>query len=235
MDAPRPPSRQDAVPDPSKPTVQQQREARRAEKVAGLQKQLATQRRNRRIGIGAAIVAGVAVLSLAVGFIVVGSTPKPNPDDIDIAGLTEFPGLTSVHVGPEPVDYEAAYDMNPPAGGDHYATWLNCGVYEQPQPNENAVHALEHGAVWVTYDPEALDDAEIASLRDAVPSTYSVLSPFPGLPAPVVISAWGAQVQLEGVDDPRMQSFISKYWKSASAPEPGAPCTGGLDGAGRIA
>ena len=229
------PSRQDAVPDPSKPSVKQQREARRADKVAALQKQLATGRRNRRIGIGAAIVAGVAVLSLAIGFIVVGSTPPPNPDDIDIADIIEFPGLSAVHVGPEAVDYEAKYDMNPPAGGDHFAAWLNCGVYDQPQPSENAVHALEHGAVWVTYDPEALDDSAVESLRGSVPSTYSVLSPFPGLPAPVVISAWGVQVRLDGVDDPRMQSFIEKYWKSASAPEPGAPCTGGLDGEGRIA
>ena len=223
------------MPDPSKPPVKQQREARRANKVAELQKQLAAQRRNRRIGIGAAIVAGLAVLSLAIGFIVVGSAPRPNPDDIDIAGITEFPGLSAVHVGPEAVDYEAKYDMKPPAGGDHFAAWLNCGVYDQPQPSENAVHALEHGAIWVTYDPEALDDSEVESLRGAVPSTYSVLSPFPGLPAPVVISAWGAQVQLDGADDTRLQSFIEKYWKSASAPEPGAPCTGGLDGAGRIA
>ena len=223
------------MPDPSKPPVKQQREARRANKVAELHKQLAAQRRNRRIGIGAAIVAGLAVLSLAIGFIVVGSAPRPNPDDIDIAGITEFPGLSAVHVGPEAVDYEAKYDMKPPAGGDHFAAWLNCGVYDQPQPSENAVHALEHGAIWVTYDPEALDDSEVESLRAAVPSTYSVLSPFPGLPAPVVISAWGAQVQLDGADDTRLQSFIEKYWKSASAPEPGAPCTGGLDGAGRIA
>ncbi len=139
-----------------------------------------------------------------------------------------------MHVGPDPVDYEAEYDMNPPAGGDHYAAWLNCGIYDEPQENENAVHSLEHGAVWVTYDPDALSDDEISTLRNEVPSTYSVLSPYPDLPAPVVISAWGAQVQLDGVDDPRLQSFIQKYWKSAAAPEPGALCTGAVDGPGLV-
>lgn len=222
------------MPDPSKPTVKQQRESRRAHKVAVLQKQLSAQRRHRRIGIGAAIVGGIAVLSLVIAFVVVGATPKLNPNDITIAGVRDFPGLTSVHVGPDPVDYQAKYEMNPPAGGDHFAAWLNCGIYDQPQANENAVHSLEHGAVWVTYNPDALGDAEITSLRDKVPSTYSVLSPYPGLPAPVVISAWGAQVQLDGVDDPRLQSFIQKYWKSPSAPEPGALCTGAIDGPGRI-
>ena len=39
------------MPDPAKPTVKQQRDARRAEKVAAMQKQMATQKRNQRIGL----------------------------------------------------------------------------------------------------------------------------------------------------------------------------------------
>ena len=219
------------MPDPAKPTVKQQRDARRAEKVAAMQKQMAAQKRNQRIGLIAGITGGV--LALVIGFVVVGSTPKPDPDDIEIEGLKTFGTLAATHVDTA-VDYEADYDMNPPAGGNHNAAWLNCGVYDQPQQNENAVHALEHGAVWVTYDPDALSEADIEKLRDEVPSTYSILSPYPGLPAPVVISAWSAQVQLDGVDDPRLDTFVQKYWKSASAPEPGASCTGALDGPGKI-
>ena len=221
------------MPDPSKPTVKQQRDARRAEKVAAMQKQMAAQKRNQRIGLIAGITGGVLVLALVIGFVVVGSTPKADPDDIEIEGLATFGTLAATHVDTA-VDYEADYDMNPPAGGNHNAAWLNCGVYDQPQQNENAVHALEHGAVWVTYDPDALSEAEVETLRNEVPSTYSILSPYPGLPAPVVISAWSAQVQLHGVDDPRLDSFVQKYWKSASAPEPGASCTGAIDGPGKI-
>lgn len=217
---------------PENLTTKQQREARRAEKVAAMKKQMATQKRNRRIGIIASIVGGVAVLSLVIGFVIVGSTPKANPDDITIEGLKTFPGLTAVHVTTA-VDYKADYGMDPPAGGNHNAVWLNCGVYDQPQQNENATHSLEHGAVWVTYDP-SLSEADVTALRDAMPSTYAILSPYPNLPAPVVASAWGAQVQLDGVDDPRLAQFIQKYWKSASAPEPGAACTGALDGPGRV-
>jgi len=200
-----------------------------------MKKQMATQRRNQRIGLISAIVGAVAVLALVIGFIVVGSTPKPSPDDIEIEGLQNFgTTLAGVHVGPEPVDYEEKYDMNPPAGGDHYAAWLNCGIYTEPQVNENAVHSLEHGAVWVTYDPDEVDAAGVEALRSALPGTYSILSPYPGLPSPVVVSAWNAQVELDGPDDDRLEPFIQKFWKSAAAPEPGASCSGAIDGPGRV-
>ncbi|CAN5200904.1 DUF3105 domain-containing protein [soil metagenome] len=221
------------MPDPAKPTVKQQRDARRAEKVAAMQKQMAAQKRNQRIGIIAAITGGVLVLALVVTFVIVGSTPKPDPSDIEIEGLKTFGTLTATHVDGT-VDYQAEYGMDPPAGGNHNAVWLNCGVYDQPQENEHAVHALEHGAVWITYDPDALSESEVETLRSEAPSTYSIVSPYPGLPAPVVISAWSAQVQLDGVDDPRLEQFVQKYWKAATAPEPGAACTGALDGPGKI-
>lgn len=124
--------------------------------------------------------------------------------------------------------------MTPPAGGDHAAAWLTCGVYNQPQPNENAVHSLEHGAVWVTYNPDKVDSAGLDKLRSVLPSTYVILSPFEGLDAPVVASAWGAQVKLDGPDDERLELFLQKYWKSPAAPEPGALCSGAFTGPGKV-
>lgn len=221
------------MPDPSKPTVKQQRDARRSEKVAAMQKQMARQKRNQRIGLIGGIVGGVLVLALIVTFVVVSATPKVDPSAIKIDGVKTFGTLAGTHVEGT-VDYEADYGMNPPAGGNHNAVWLNCGVYDQPQENEHAVHALEHGAVWITYDPDALTADQISTLRNETPTTYAVLSPYPNLPAPVVISAWSAQVQLDGVDDPRLDQFIKKYRLAETAPEPGALCTGGLDGPGKL-
>jgi len=222
------------VPTPSEPklTVKQQRELRRAEKVAAMKQQQAKQKRNQLIGLIAASAGALAVVALIV-VVVTSSTPRLAPEDIVIEGLEEFPGVPATHVDTA-VDYEADYDMNPPAGGNHAAAWLNCGVYAEPQQSENAVHSLEHGAVWVTYDPSAVDEAGVNALRDAVPSTYIILSPFEGLPTPVVASAWGAQVALDGPSDERLDLFIQKYWKSADAPEPGALCSGAIDGPGRV-
>jgi len=219
---------------PSNPSVKEQREAKRAAKVAILKKQQAKEKRNRRIGIVAASVGAVAVVALIISFVVVNAVPEVSRDDIAITDLETFEGVPAVHVATA-VDYETDYNMNPPAGGNHNQAWLNCGVYTEPQQNENAVHSLEHGAVWVTYDPDALSDDEIATLRDSIPSTYMLLTPYPDLPAPVVASAWANQVQLDGVDDPRLGEFIEKFRQSPDAPEPGAACTGAIDGPGKIA
>jgi hypothetical protein len=124
------------------------------------------------------------------------------------------------------------YAQSPPAGGVHHPTWLNCGIYDQPVPNVYAVHALEHGAVWVTYRPDIGAEA-LATLRGHLPSSYVVLSPYAGLPSPIVLSAWNAQLRLESPDDPRLPQFFEEYWRNQNVPEPGALCTGGLDGPGR--
>ncbi|WP_240034866.1 DUF3105 domain-containing protein [Glaciihabitans arcticus] len=223
-------------------TVKQQRDARRAEKVAVLKKKQASERRNRIIGWSVGGVLGAGAIAAIVILIISTSTPRVDPGSIEIEGLKTFDLEQGVHVDltaegtisatPPTVDYQTEYGMNPPAGGNHWAAWLNCGAYTEPQQNERAVHALEHGAVWVTYNPDELDATRIAELRGEMPDTYIVFSPYPDLPAPIVLSAWGAQVQVDTPDDERIEQFLSKYWKSADAPEPGAACTGGIDGPG---
>ena len=225
----------DGNPMPSEMSAKQQRDARRAEKVATHRKADAARKRGRVIAIIASAVVAVGILALIVTVVMTSATPKADPASIQIKNLTTFDDLGSevgLHVDGTQVDYEQKYGMNPPAGGEHWSSWLNCGVYSQPQQSENAVHALEHGALWVTYDPDALSEADVQTLRDELPATYVVLSPYPGLPAPVVASGWENQIKLDGVDDPRLAAFVAKFWKSADAPEPGAPCTGGVDGPG---
>jgi hypothetical protein len=131
------------------------------------------------------------------------------------------------------VDGPVAYPQTPPVGGDHAPRWQNCGSYSEPISTEAGVHALEHGAVWITYQP-SLDPAAIAML-DALAerSDYVLLSPWPDdLPAPIVASAWGAQLPLESADDPRLVAFLTEYIQALSAPEPGAPCSGGIGAPG---
>jgi hypothetical protein len=124
---------------------------------------------------------------------------------------------------------DVSYAQTPPVGGDHNPSWLNCGVYTRPVPEELAVHSLEHGAVWVTYRRDLPAD-QVARLTEQLPDTYVVVSPHDDLPAPVVASAWGTQLALTGVDDPRLEPFVREYRQGPQTPEPGAACTGGSDG-----
>jgi hypothetical protein len=121
------------------------------------------------------------------------------------------------------------YSETPPVGGPHDPVWDDCGVYDAPPRNENAVHDLEHGTVWITYRP-GLAPADVQTLEDALGTVESgkiMLSPYPDLPAPVVITVWNAQLELTGADDPRLQTFVGFYGDGHTAPEPLATCKGG--------
>lgn len=216
-------------------STKQRRAASRAHKVEAYQREQRAQQRRRRIAIVSGAVGGAAVIALLVTFIATASEPAQRPQDIAIADLTEFDNLPATHVGPAPVDYEAEYGMQPPAGGNHFQAWLNCGIYSEPQPNENAVHSLEHGAVWVTYNPDTVSEQQLETLRAQVPDQYVIVSPYPGLETPFAVSAWGAQITMDSPSDPRLSQFINRYWKSPAAPEPGASCTGAFEGPGRVA
>jgi hypothetical protein len=214
-------------------TVKQQRDARRAEKVAALKQQQQRSKRNRLIAILGGAVAAAAVLALVIVLVVVNSTPTVKAPAEAFDGERTWDDLPSTHVSTQ-VDYQEKYDMLPPAGGDHAAAWLNCGVYEEVVPEVNAVHSLEHGAVWVTYDADALDADELDALRASVPATYTIVSPYEGLATPITLSAWGVQLQLEELDQAKIDDFLEKYWQSPDAPEPGASCSGALDGPGKV-
>ena len=112
-------------------------------------------------------------------------------------------------------------------GGEHFPVPGTCGFYESnPPTDELLVHDLEHGAVWIAYDPE-LDDAQKATLRDLVAQQAKVIAtPYPDLASPVVVSAWGRQLALDSADDTRLAQFITTYRNSADAPEPAAACQG---------
>ncbi len=127
------------------------------------------------------------------------------------------------------VDGEVLYEQIPPVGGPHNEIWQSCGYYPEPIYNWHGVHSLEHGAVWITYDPD-LPEQDIEKLKDLANQSYVLVSPYPGMDAPVVASVWGKQLKFDGADDSRLEPFIREYRRNpGNTPEPGALCTLGAE------
>jgi hypothetical protein len=132
--------------------------------------------------------------------------------------------LTSDHVtGP------VKYKINPPVGGNHNANWQRClgDVYNAPIASEHAVHAEEHGAVWVTYNPSKVSKADIDTLAKKVRGhDYTLMSPFPDLDKPISVQTWGYQLKVDKASDPRIDQFI-KALREVSQKEKQATCSSG--------
>jgi hypothetical protein len=173
-------------------------------------------------GAAAVVLFAVAVLTYAV-------TRPDRADAQRVSSPDEIEGVTDHDYAPgthttEPV----AYTENPPVGGPHDPVWADCtgAVYAVEIRHENAVHSLEHGAVWVTYDPEQVDADGADTLAGLVEGRPGVmLSPDAGQERPIAVQAWGHQLFVDSPDDPRIWQFVDlMVIHPEFTPEPGAPC-----------
>ncbi|KZM76057.1 DUF3105 domain-containing protein [Nocardia terpenica] len=185
--------------------------------------------------VGAAVVIVVLIGALAAYLV-----PKYE-DKADVEKFTptaakkdpssQIPGVITkeyqagLHVGPT---QRVAYDMSPPMGGPHDASWATCTgvVYAKAIRTENAVHSLEHGAIWIAYNPDRIDGAALDTLKQKVQGKPAMLlSPYPGLDTPISVQAWGHQLKLASADDKRINEFISALrLNQYTYPEVGADC-----------
>jgi len=169
------------------------------------------------IALAAIGVAIVVALAVAVPMLVTDEPSVPS----DLNAVRSYDDLKVDHT-PDDVDYP----QSPPVGGPHAPVWLDCGVYDEPVREENAVHDLEHGTVWISYNPD-LDADDVAELADQLPQN-GIMAPYPGLTVPVVVTVWGRQLELAGADDARLALFIRTYGGGETAPEASVTCAGGV-------
>lgn len=151
-----------------------------------------------------------------------------------ISGIKNYRKTDSAKLSRNHVEGTVNYFTTPPVGGNHNAVWTQCmgNVYTAQVPNENAVHSLEHGAVWVTYDPSRLSASQVATLASKVQGgQYVFMSQYPGQGSAISLQAWGYQLKVDSVTDPRIDQFITDLKVNASM-ESGAECTGGTTATG---
>ncbi|MCQ9136025.1 DUF3105 domain-containing protein [Streptomyces hilarionis] len=198
--------------------------------------ELARERRNRFLVIAGSVVAVAALV--AGGVFVVKSQSKDEGSADAKASSADGKFATGADgvrtwkgkLGRTHVTKRVHYPTVPPVGGDHNQVWMNCDgdVYTKAVDDMNAVHSLEHGAVWVTYNAKA-PKADVAALAAKVEKTpYTLMSPDDDQADPIMLTAWGHQRTVTGASDPNVDTFLEKFVQGAQTPEPGAACTGGL-------
>lgn len=200
-----------------RPTKQERREEARRER-AELARRKARHDLYRRVWMFIGLLAGVTAIG---AFFLLGGEEDTGPARPP-RGVQDFEVASRSHV-----DGPLQYPQDPPVGGDHASQWITCDVYDQPIPTENAVHSLEHGAVWITYSPDVPPD-QARALADLAGGGYVIVSPYLTLDVPVAASSWGHQLRVESPNDPRLEEFVRAFAQGPDTPELGAPCTGGL-------
>ena len=189
-------------------------------------------------GLIAAAVAVVVFAGAVIGYAVY-AVDKSREDDITAADQIQGVQAFDYAAGQQHVTENVTYTENPPVGGPHDPYWADCTgtVYDIDIRHENAVHALEHGAVWITYDPDVVSDDDVAALADVVQGNSGLmLSPYAGLASasdlgtPISLESWNHRLGVDSADDPRIQQYVDFFTYGTDAdgtslyPEVGASC-----------
>ena len=205
------------------------------------------------VTIGAVVV--VLALAAGIFFVVFNKTRENNaaqdalapwtPSESNQDPSTAIPGIyvgaatpATAETPASYVDYKAAihitadqrvaYNRYPPVGGPHDGTWANCNgiVYGTAVRTENMVHTLEHGAVWITYNPDTITPEDLATLTALVDGQpFTTLSPYPGLDSTISLQAWAHQLKVDTASDERVKQFITALRQNRWVyPETGATC-----------
>jgi hypothetical protein len=179
-------------------------------------------------GLIAAALAVVLFAAAAITYAVV-QVNKANEGKVESVDEIEGIQTYDYSAGQEHVTTPVDYQESPPVGGPHAPPpdWADCTgtVYTVDIRHENAVHSLEHGAVWITYDPDEVSDADVETLAKLADESGRMLSPYAGLDSPISIQSWNHQLKVDSAQDERLKQFADLLTYNAEFfPEPGASC-----------
>lgn len=107
----------------------------------------------------------------------------------------------------------ASYNSNPPTSGDHYAVPAPTGFYDKELPDEQMVHNLEHGHVWISYKPNL--SPEVIKVLEGFAGGNTIVAPRSANDFDIALAGWGRldkfNIENGQVDKQRVKDFISRY------------------------
>jgi hypothetical protein len=176
------------------------------------------------------IAGAVVVVLFAVAVIGYAVVRVNEANEGRITAADQLSGLQTFEyaAGQEHVTTPVSYEQTPPVGGPHDYEWADCTgtVYDVDIRHENAVHSMEHGATWISYDPARVGEDDVATLADLVEGTSGLmLSPNEGQPSPISLQSWNHQLSVDSVTDERIQQYTDfMTFNDEFYPEVGASC-----------
>ena len=135
------------------------------------------------------------------------------------------PGVEQSDHGREHVDSKKYGGDQPPTSGAH-ANPVSWGVYDTEIRDDEALHNLEHGGVYVSYHPDLPED-EVDKLKALLFAPYSdsefqprkiIMAPRENNKAPIVLSSWLRSEKLENFDAEKIKEYVTR--NTGKSPEP---------------
>lgn len=126
-------------------------------------------------------------------------------------------GQTHIEIGAT----HPTYNSNPPSSGHHYAKPADWGVYQTELPDEQLVHNLEHGGIWISYkDIDAETKSKIEDFAKQHPNKM-IVTPRAKNDKKIALASWTRLLTLDAFDEATASAFVSA--NKNQAPEPYAP------------
>lgn len=149
----------------------------------------------------------VIIVAVGYGIFLLAQTAGPDGEDFSVA--YNIQGRDHIADGTT----HPPYNSNPPSSGSHYTSTARGGFYEEPLPDEQVIHNLEHGDVWITYNPDISDKAK--ETLESFAGRFVVVSPRSENGGDISLVVWGRvdafDIENEAVDEGRIRDFIRRY------------------------
>jgi hypothetical protein len=176
-------------------------------------------RRTQLIFVAIAVAIVLAAAAVGIGFIMSGDDSSASgPVGQGDCTSETFTAQEAAHVEELPADYE--YNSTPATSGLHSPVTAIWNLYDQPVPQINYIHNLEHGGMIVQYGSEVSAE-DIASLANwyGQDSRGLIVGPLaqdleeqdPTLADQIVVTSWTHMLRCGSFDEEALNDFSDDY------------------------
>ncbi len=135
---------------------------------------------------------------------------KPLPVSKSVENVEEYEIISREHIAQGLKG--SGYNSNPPTSGVHWASPAKSGIFENPLQDEQVIHNLEHGYVWITYKTNTNQEIQ-NQLREIIEQDNRkiILSPREANDRQIILAAWGRTLKMDDPNSDAIKDFIKTY------------------------